>query len=247
MLRLLLFSALFLMPQIQGPHRKVFSSAAPSYTVSDIGNCSISVDTPSPITCTISSAVVPSGTTDLVAVERVCRDASGCQSANYSTVTFAVTDTSSPANTWSTPSGSCANKDASSRTWATCIAVAHSPTVGTYNFTLTVSASGVSNFDFFSLHVLATTGTNGLDTASPNIAIGSSASASVTTGTLSQGSEFVVGVGTSANALTAGQTHISGSTFNSEWTTGPSSGTQALSWTLTSAPWSASAIALAHP
>ncbi len=197
-------------------------------SVSEVGSCSTNTAKVTSISCTTASSSVPSGTTDLVATFAVTPTNSGGgpvpASPRSESATVSISDTCG--NGWTIPAGSSVvGSSTTLGRWA-ALAVVHLPSISSCTFTVTWGVASGKYLDYIGVHVLAVSGTAGLDTNSPSWSSGTSSSLSATTGTLSASGDFVVGTASTKTslALTAGQTKISGTAVVTEWTTGPSGG-----------------------
>lgn len=207
--------------------------------------------------CTTSSMSVTGGNGHaLIALQSTCFGLN-CNSTGAS-VSFAIAD-SNGGNTWESPAGALVSITiGGAQTYSAQVAYACNVAAGSYTFTSTPSGGTAADIPtllvFEVAGVKSATGTGCADSAVTLSGSGSGANPSITSGTVSQASEFLTGgMFYSGAAVTANQTSVQtldngNGQANQEWTTGPASGTQAMSWTASAATaWVGAVIGLEHP
>lgn len=222
------------------------TTAAAGYTVVQSVPCHVAGTGSS---CTTSSITVTAGH-GLIAAAFGCRGI-GCNSSSPSCSSgiMPITDTSG-SNSWQEPTTACQLNSSMGSGALLQLGYVPSAAGGTYSFTLTPNYTSA---DFPTLIVAEVSGTSANDSAVTSTALGNSANPSVTSGSVSQASEFVWGASfPSGAANSANQTLILNvdnglGQLVMEWTTGPASGTQTLNWTASSAQWLAGVMGIEHP
>lgn len=123
------------------------------------------------------------------------------------------------------------------------------PISGTYTVTLGASGGSSGSYAFPALEVAEVSGLASVCNDSAVTASGSgtaSTTESITSGTVGQASEFIfMGIQSYNASLTPGQTLITANHL--EYTVGPASGTQTMTWTSASGQWVGAVIGLKHP
>jgi hypothetical protein len=236
----------FTVPQ----HTGAVGGAAPGFSIANSASCQAITQA---VGCTTGSISVTAGHTLVMYVWSCYYSSATCNGnpANFSNATFSD---SNGGNTWETQSSTYIT-NAIAGGYANEMAVVCDAVGASYTFTGGMDLT--FNEDFVTVLVMelagtsTATGTGCIDTASGSAAQNTaSANPSVTSGTVGFGGDLMVGAVGDGSAITGtGQTSIvtAYTGFNAEWTTGPSSGTQAMTWTAASGQWTAAVIGIKHP
>jgi hypothetical protein len=203
-------------------------------------------------TCTTGSITVSSGQDLVMFMFEIC-PLTGCSDCSSANVTFAVSD-SNGGNTWNDQANSYACFGSGSQWWYSQWAVACGAAAGTYTTTLTTG--GISGT--WSYPTVLVAAVSGASTASGTGCVDTAVSASnggypsanpnVTSGSVGASGELILGGLETNGTPTGSQTPIQNANgMFMQWTNGPSSGTQAMTWTAASSDWITGVIALKHP
>ena len=214
------------------------SSAAPSYSIGKTANAS----NPG------SGSTVTTSATPITAGQALVGFIFGCTNAacNFNTsYTLLIYDNQS--DSWICPAAATVELTGLGNATQVCYVCSAVGGSTTFTGSMTSSIPFYLNIGVGAVNGIAST--NCGDTTSINTANTTGSNPVVTSSSLAQSSEFVVGVvdGASGNA-TPVQTNIVGTNPSMQYIVGPASGnTQALSWTSTSQAYGAIAIGLKHP
>jgi hypothetical protein len=216
------------------------NSPHPVSAAFSIGN-SISAQAATQTSTITTSAITITAGQALIGAAQACYS-SGCNSA--ATGSQAITDSQS--DSWVCPSGAIGNYPTTGYfTIQLCYVL--SAVGGSTTFTSTVTTTGTAYYP--GIAVAAVNGiSGGADTSAANGNQAYSASPSVTSNAVAGATEFIFGATEAqGGGTTPGQTSIitwNSGQANLQWTTGPASGTQTMTWTATSDPWVAAVMAL---